>query len=168
MSRLYLLRHAKAAWPLPGMRDFDRPLEPSGCEDAARLGAIMKADALVPADVLCSTAARARETWHHVAAGLGFDEGSAQFTDELYSTDVGGYADLIRAQDSDAVLVIGHNPMLEDLALALATDDASADRKALSYGFSTCGLAVLDFAGPLSQSGPEKGLLRAFITPDGH
>ncbi|RUX92559.1 histidine phosphatase family protein, partial [Mesorhizobium sp. M7A.F.Ca.CA.004.04.1.1] len=38
MSRLYLLRHAKAGWALPGMRDFDRPLDASGRSDAEMMG----------------------------------------------------------------------------------------------------------------------------------
>ncbi|TIX99998.1 MAG: histidine phosphatase family protein, partial [Mesorhizobium sp.] len=42
MSKLYLLRHAKAGWALPGMRDFDRPLDASGIADAETMGAAMR------------------------------------------------------------------------------------------------------------------------------
>ena len=62
MSRLYLLRHSKAGWALPGVRDFDRPLDASGLADAERLGLAMRAAAHVPDLTLCSNARRARET----------------------------------------------------------------------------------------------------------
>ncbi|RVB55078.1 histidine phosphatase family protein, partial [Mesorhizobium sp. M7A.F.Ca.CA.004.06.1.1] len=62
MSRLYLLRHAKAGWALPGMRDFDRPLDASGRSDAEMMGAAMRSRLYVPDRTLCSNAKRAKET----------------------------------------------------------------------------------------------------------
>src|SRR5262245_47015244 len=85
MSRLYLLRHAKAGWAQPGMRDFDRPLEPLGRTDADSIGAAMRANAYIPDLVLCSTAKRARETLDWVAHHIG--NGRVVFSDSLCSTD---------------------------------------------------------------------------------
>ena len=73
MSRLFLLRHAKAGWAEPGMRDFDRPLEPLGRTDADAIGAAMRASAYIPDLVLCSTAKRARETLDWVASLMALD-----------------------------------------------------------------------------------------------
>src|SRR3954452_9870575 len=89
MSRLYLLRHAKAGWAAPGMRDFDRPLDPTGCTDADSIGAGMRAREYIPDLVLCSTAKRARETLDWVARHIGSPR--AVFSDSLYSTDAAGY-----------------------------------------------------------------------------
>src|SRR5690606_14417614 len=63
MSRLYLLRHAKAKWAEPGSRDYDRALELSGRADADGIAASMLLAGHMPGRVLCSGAKRARETW---------------------------------------------------------------------------------------------------------
>ena len=91
MSRLFLLRHAKAGWAEPGMRDFDRPLEPLGRCDADAIGAAMRAHSFIPDLVLCSSAKRARETLDWVARHTG--EARVIFSDNLYSTDAAGYVE---------------------------------------------------------------------------
>ena len=164
MSRLFLLRHAKAGWAEPGMRDFDRPLEPLGRTDADAIGAAMRASAYIPDLVLCSTARRARETLDWVARHTG--DARVIFSDSLYSTDAAGYVEFIRAApDGDQVLVVGHNPMMEDLAMALSGDGDDRARSALVAGFPASALAVIRFAGDLSQTAPGKGYLEAFFTP---
>lgn len=164
MSRLYLLRHAKAGWAEPGMRDFDRPLEPLGRTDADSIGAAMRANAYIPDLVLCSSAKRARETLDWVARHTG--DGRVVFSDSLYSTDAAGYVDFIReTADADAVLLVGHNPMMEDVAEALSGDGDPQARAALHGGFPTSALAVIRFPGNLSEAMPGKGYLEAFMTP---
>jgi phosphohistidine phosphatase len=164
MSRLYLLRHAKAGWAEPGMRDFDRPLEPNGRTDADSIGAAMKARSYAPELVLCSSAKRARETLDWVARHTG--NGRVVYSDSLYSTDAAGYVDFIRVTaDADTVLLVGHNPMMEDVAEALSGDGDPHARSALHGGFPTSALAVIRFAGKLSEVAPGKGYLEAFITP---
>lgn len=162
LSRLYLLRHAKAAWAAPGMRDFDRPLDATGEADARATGTAMQRQGFTPDLTLCSGARRARETLSGIAEGA--DTGRVLFLDCLYSEDAAGYLEAIRKHSGqvEALLVIGHNPMLEDLALALA---ATAPQSGpLSAGFPTSGLAVVDFHEPLSQAAPGKGTLIAFLT----
>lgn len=164
MSRLFLLRHSKAGWAEPGMRDFDRPLEPLGRTDADAVGAAMRASSYVPGLVLCSSARRARETLDWVARHTG--NGRVVYSDKLYSTDAAGYVEFIRATaDADDVLLVGHNPMMEDLATALSGDGDENARGALVSGFPTSALAVIRFAGKLSETAPGKGYLEAFITP---
>ena len=89
MSRLYLLRHAKAGWALPGMRDFDRPLDASGRADAETMGAAMRSRGYVPDLTLCSNARRAKETLEGLAGQT--DTGKVLFFDTLYSEDAAGY-----------------------------------------------------------------------------
>lgn len=163
MSRLFLLRHAKAGWAEPGMRDFDRPLEPLGRTDADSIGAAMKAASYIPDLTLCSSAKRARETLDWVARHTG--DARIVYTDQLYSTDAAGYVDFIReAADGEAVLLVGHNPMMEDVTMALSGDGDDMAKAMLGSGFPTSALAVIRFPGKLAEAAPGKGFLEAFLT----
>lgn len=164
MSRLYLLRHAKAGWALPGVRDFDRPLDATGLADAEATGAVMRANDYVPELTLCSNARRARETLEGIA-GLA-DTGRVVFTDDLYSADATGYLDKIRENGRhSSVLVIGHNPMMEDLAIAVSGQGEEAALHTLHTGFPTSGLAVIRFDGDLTNAAVGGGYLEAFLIP---
>jgi phosphohistidine phosphatase len=167
MSGLYLLRHAKAGWAEPGMRDFDRPLTERGRRDAAAMGMAMRVSGFVPDFVLCSTARRASETMECVTATIGPLAAPPIFVDELYSCDAAGYLSIVRkaADGADTLLVVGHNPMIEDVAVACAADGDEAELAALASGFPTSALAVIRFSRPLAEAAPEKGYLTAFLTP---
>ena len=164
MSTLYLLRHAKAGWALPGVRDFDRPLDASGIADAEMMGTAMRARNYIPDITLCSNAKRARQTLEGIAGHT--DTGRVLFFDKLYSEDAAGYLSLIRENgNSGSVLVIGHNPMTEDLAVAISGDGEQSARATLNSGFPTSGLAVIRFPGSLKEAAPGNGYLEAFVTP---
>jgi len=164
MSRLFLLRHAKAGWAAPGMCDFDRPLDASGESDAQVAGIAMRAGGYFPELVICSSARRARQTLDGVARNL--EAGRVIFTEGLYSTDAAGYVDIIReAPEAGSLLLIGHNPMTEDVAIALSGDGEEAARSAMVAGFPTSALAVIRFPGPFAEAAPGKGYLEAFLTP---
>lgn len=164
MARLYLLRHAKAGWALPGVRDFDRPLDDTGKADAEQVGERMSELGYVPDITLCSGALRARQTLEGVAARA--DTGRVHFDDTLYITDAAGYLDIIRNHgDSGSILIIGHNPMMEDLASAVAGDGEEMARGALNGGFPTSGLAVVRFDQGFEAAAPGSGYLEAFHVP---
>ena len=164
VNRLYLLRHAKAGWALPGVRDFDRPLDASGIADAETIGAAMRAGGHVPDLTLCSNAKRARETLEGIAGHT--DTGRVLFFDSLYSEDAAGYLNIIRENGGfGSLLVIGHNPMMEDLAMAVSGDGDESAMATLNYGFPTSGLAVVRFPGSLADAAPGAGHLEAFLTP---
>jgi phosphohistidine phosphatase len=164
MSRLYLLRHAKAKWAEPGSRDYDRSLELSGRADADNVAASMLLAGYVPDRVLCSGAKRARETWEVASRHLPVAD--VRYMDELYSEDATGYLDIIRGAGGDgSVLVVGHNPMMEDLAMALSCGGESDALAAVAGGFPTCGLAVIRFSTPLDSIAPEDGHLEEFVVP---
>ena len=164
MNRLYLLRHAKAGWAMPGVRDFDRALDEVGIADAQTTGAAMAAADYVPDLTLCSNARRARETLEGIAGQT--DIGRILFFDQLYTEDATGYLSLIRDHGSfGSLLVIGHNPMMEDLAMAIAGGGEDEAREALAGGFPTCGLAVVRFERGLDEIEPGTGYLEAFLTP---
>ncbi|HHZ09180.1 MAG TPA: histidine phosphatase family protein [Rhizobiales bacterium] len=164
MARLLLLRHAKAGWAEPGMRDFDRPLDKTGIEDAAAIGVAMGARDFRPDLVICSGARRARQTLDAIADQI--DLGRVLHTDSLYSSDASGYVDIIReAPLAETLLLVGHNPMMEDVAFALAGDGDDAAKASMAAGFPTSGLAVIRFPGPLADAAPGKGYLELFLTP---
>lgn len=164
MSRLFLLRHAKAGWAQPGMRDFDRPLETSGIADAKLAGMAMQEARYVPDVTLCSSARRARETLEAIAEHA--DTGRVFFRDDLYTADASGYLAIIRENGAHGpLLVIGHNPMLEDLAMALSADGDASARQILNMGFPTSGLAVIRFAQGLDRASTGDGFLEAFLAP---
>ena len=162
MSRIFLLRHAKAAVALPGMRDFDRPLERSGRSDAEAVGRIMLARDLLPETVLCSAAKRTRETWDIVSAG--WPDTEVDFLEPLFSGDAATYLDAARSAKGGSVMLVGHNPMTEALAFALLAPGAAAGGR-LGAGFPTTGLAVIDFDGELADVEPGAGRLAAFVSP---
>lgn len=164
MSKLYLLRHAKAGWAAPGMRDFDRPLDASGQTEAGVMGATMRSRGYVPDLTLCSNARRARETLEHLAGET--EAARVVFLDELYGADAAGYLDLIRDNgEGVSLLVIGHNPMMEDLAMAVSGDGDQISRATLDHGFPTAALAVVRFDGELTNAARGTGYLEAFLTP---
>lgn len=129
------------------------------------MGEQMAAKGLVPDLVLCSTATRARDTWLGVAEAIGPMEDRVTYTDDLYFADSAGYLEIARnAQEAESVMLVGHNPMMEDLAEALTGSGDDAARDILSSGFPKTGLAVIAFDGPLSEAAPGRGRLEMFLT----
>jgi phosphohistidine phosphatase len=163
-SRIYLLRHAKAAAALPGQKDFDRSLDASGQAMASKLGETMLANGLVPETVICSPSVRTRETWAAVSKLLPFDI-EAKFDRALYDGPPGAYVEAIRrAGAAGSVMIIGHNPMTEEAALILAGSGDSGAVNALNVGYPTAGLAIFDQDEPLDSTKPGNAHLVAFVT----
>jgi phosphohistidine phosphatase len=146
MLTLSLLRHAKSSWAEPGLDDHERPLAKRGAKAASAMGAFMASRGLTPDLVLCSDAARARATLALVLRELAAAP-QVVFDDRLYH---GAPATLLaRLNEIETgprhVLLIGHNPGLQALALELIGDGEKADIAALAAKFPTCALAVLTF-----------------------
>ena len=121
MKRLWLLRHAKSSWDDPGLPDPDRPLAPRGRRAAELLAAHLAASDLRPGVVLCSSSLRTRQTLAAILPALG-DALQIRIERELYGA---GAAQLLerlqRLPDRvSSAMLIGHNPGIQDLALALA------------------------------------------------
>jgi phosphohistidine phosphatase len=118
--RLYLLRHAKSSWKDEGLADHDRPLARRGRRAAKAMGRHLREQEVEPELVLCSTARRARETLEGVAASLG--PGAIRIEPGLYGAGPDGLLARLHgiAPPIGSVMVIGHNPALEQLVLLLA------------------------------------------------
>jgi phosphohistidine phosphatase len=149
MKRLLLLRHAKAARD-SGEGDHGRALNARGRADSGRMGAVLHVKGWAPDCVLSSTSARTAETWQLLAAELPAVP-EAEFLEGLYLTPWKAMLNVIRHyahDDAKTLLVVGHNPGVEELALALAQKsddpDARAQLDAMREKFPTCALAVFD------------------------
>lgn len=169
MRRLMLLRHAKSDWSEAGQRDHDRELAARGRAAAPRIGAYLAERALVPDCVLVSTAQRTRETWKLVAAALPARP-KAAFDKRIYEADPDDILDVIRETPSrcQCLLVIGHNPGLQELALMLVKDGRQDDLDRLAAKFPTAALAVIDV--PIDDWASlqaRTGRLESFISPRG-
>lgn len=127
MKELLLLRHAKSSWATPGMDDVDRPLNKRGRRAAALLAGYLEAQGLRPALVLCSIAQRTRETLDLLREALG-SRVAIHLEPELYLADPSTLLNCLRkiADDVPSVMVIAHNPGLQEFALELASAAGSA------------------------------------------
>lgn len=118
---LLILRHAKSDWTRDG-DDFDRPLNARGRRDAPRMGAWLAAQDLIPDRVLSSPARRARQTVEAVAETLSIPAGDILWDERLYLAQLPLLLDILAATPAEIrrLLLVGHNPGLEDLLVHLA------------------------------------------------
>jgi phosphohistidine phosphatase len=166
-KQLVLLRHAKSGWDDPLLADFDRPLAKRGRKAGKRLSAWLRKQHIRPDLVLCSPAARTRETLALIAEAIGetvpilYDKG-------LYLAEMEDLLARIRQVDNAAasVMVIGHNPGMQDFAVALLRPRAEKNRAKLAAKFPTA--AVACFNVPIaawSKLQLEEAVLTKFVKP---
>lgn len=148
--RLFLLRHAKSDWGHKNLDDFDRPLSRRGMAAAPRMGAYMRKRNYVPTLVKCSSSQRTRETLQHVLPSFE-PTPEVRFSRSLYLAEPKFLLEDIRRTPADfsTLLLVGHNPGIGALALALAglpiDEQEEYLKERLSEKFPTACLAVLDF-----------------------
>jgi len=167
MLRLLLLRHAKAERSKPGGRDMERVLTERGRGDAAKIGAYLVHHALLPDLVVVSTAARTRETWTLAAAALP-RKAPVRHEERLYEAGPHGILKIITDAEPDVgtLLVVGHNPGLQELAVQLVASGSAEVRQRLTEEFPTASLVVIDFAiDDWRRLHPRSGRLIRFVTP---
>lgn len=166
MRRLMLLRHAKTERATPGERDRDRRLTKSGRADAPAIGAYMAHHGLVPDIAAVSPARRAQETWT-LAAGPFGKPPSAVSDERIYNATPGALvAVIVEAPKATTLLLVGHNPGLQELAVQLIASGDIGMREQLKEKLPTTGLVVIDL--PIddwSLIHPQAGRLDRFVTP---
>jgi phosphohistidine phosphatase len=177
MRQLLLLRHAKSSWEEASLPDRDRPLSPGGQHAARAMRQAMQDLGLAPDLVLLSPSRRTRET---LAALEPWDE--APLIEAIESLYLASVAQLLGAlhevpETVRSVMLIGHNPGLHELALALAGPlagpsmpkaQSGALRQAIAHlaeGYPTGTLAEFSVAGPWWQLGEGGGQLVRFLRP---
>ncbi|HSZ50976.1 MAG TPA: histidine phosphatase family protein [Caulobacteraceae bacterium] len=146
MRRLILFRHAKAAHRTRGGSDLERPLEAVGRRDAEISGRWMAATGFAPDLVLVSPSARTRETWDEVKSH--FPRAKVEVLEGLYEAtpediEIAMAGPTREAQD---VLVIGHNPGMQELAMNLLSEGGASgeDVEKVASGFPTSTVAVIE------------------------
>ncbi len=134
MKTLLLMRHAKSSHVGSALLDRDRPLAERGRRDAPAVGHRLERSGLLPDRILASSAVRTQETAQGVAAGCGF-AGRIELSDALYAAPPDAYLAALSAlpDDANCVLVIGHNPGLEDLVALLARTRETLPTAALAH-----------------------------------
>ncbi|MFC1227829.1 MULTISPECIES: SixA phosphatase family protein [Streptomyces] len=166
--RLVVLRHAKSAWP-EGVPDRDRPLAARGERDAPAAGRAIAGTVGPPGLVLCSTAVRARRTWELAAAEWATPP-PVRYDSRLYAAGVPALLAVVREAPADVgtLLLVGHNPGLADLVLALAGDGADDTLDRVRAKFPTSAVAVLSWRGTAwPDLAPGTALLTAVTVPRG-
>lgn len=125
MDRLILLRHGKAERDSKSGEDFDRKLTDRGVREATAMAANLADLGLIPDIVLVSPAKRTRETW--AAAQAAFPNSAARVEQLLYLAEERVVRELAEAagQSSRTVMVVGHNPGLQELTIRLLSEGAS-------------------------------------------
>lgn len=163
MKRLLLLRHAKSSWDDPSLADHERPLAPRGHRAAEWMAEYLRSSVPHPDLVLCSSALRTRETLDRMSKAFG--DAEVVVDDDLYGASHDLLLERLRgvADRFETVAVIGHNPGVHDLAIALAGSGEGLGR--MRAKFPTGALAVLTFDGPWGELAPGDGRLEAFVTP---
>ncbi len=168
-QHLWLLRHAKSSRDDPAIPDHQRPLSKRGEKAAAAIRRMMWYNGLVPDLVLVSTARRTQDTmkllrpWERPPI--------VDATDALYLASAARILELLRkvADPVRSVLVIGHNPGLQELAMLLVGADAKVaggkDARRLAKTFPTGALAEFALSAPWSRIGEGAGQLTRFVTP---
>ncbi|MBP0617042.1 SixA phosphatase family protein [Jiella mangrovi] len=164
--RLLILRHAHSSWAQPGQRDHQRPLDGRGEEDAGRLAALLAEEGLSVDAIVCSTATRAVDTLSPLLAVLGKDV-PLEYSDDLYALGAEAYmaAAAKAAAGVSTLLLVGHNPMVEDFTRGLAKDGDEDALAAIATGFPTCALAVVALDRPFAEIAPGAGQLMRVLRP---
>lgn len=134
MKTLLILRHAKSSWNHPELSDYDRPLNARGKHAAPRMGKHLREQGLIPDRILTSSAKRARKTASKVAKACGYT-GKVKKLDTLYETVVGVYYETLQAlpEKYERVMVVGHNPTMEQLVSYLTGQIRQMPTAALAH-----------------------------------
>lgn len=122
--KLIIMRHAKSDWKDHSLADFDRPLNKRGAKDAPRIAQWMVTQNLKPDILICSPALRARQTASEIIKHLKLPETSVVFDKQMYLASTNTLFNIVRTQNDECgtVMLVGHNPGLENLALAITED----------------------------------------------
>jgi phosphohistidine phosphatase len=167
MKTLTLLRHAKSGWNDPVERDFDRPLNRRGRKAAWTIGREMRALGLEFDAILASPAVRVVETLADVAEGYG-EPIRPVYDERLYLAPLATLLEIIRETRAgiERLLIVGHNPGLEMLAMLLSGGDPGALREQLAVKYPTATLAEISLpVDQWSEIGEGMGTIERFVRP---
>lgn len=133
MKTLLLLRHAKSSWDEPSLRDFERPLAARGKRDAPRMGKALRERGPLPDLIISSPAARTRATIKAVTSSARLEAG-LHVEESVYGASSAELMKLVRRlpREKSCVMIVGHNPGLEDLVERLTGESERMPTAALA------------------------------------
>ncbi|HOF01751.1 MAG TPA: histidine phosphatase family protein [Spirochaetota bacterium] len=139
MKKLYLLRHAKSSWDDSSIPDYERDLNDRGRREAKKMGEYFLEKNIIPDMIICSPSKRTRETYKLVVSELGKIIQTI-FEDNIYEASISDIFDAISVvpKEVDSLLIIGHNPGMEDALEKITNIPGIIDK------FGTCSLAELE------------------------
>ncbi len=147
------MRHAKSDWQNPATSDFDRPLNKRGRRAAKEVGVVLKSLVVPPDRVVCSPALRARQTIERVFPQTGWRLDRLQFDQDLYLAPLARLIEIgeKHAATNDSLMLVGHNPGLEDFLKYLCGSDI--ERTGNGKLFTTANVAIVE----LGSNGVSRG-----------
>ncbi|MFN0015680.1 MAG: SixA phosphatase family protein [Saprospiraceae bacterium] len=160
MRQLFLIRHAKSSWAMPGLRDFDRPLNDRGLHDAPLMAALLHNAGVQPHLIVSSPAKRAITTARFFAKGLGIAEAAIVQEPTIYEAFYTDIMAIVHALPDDArtVLIFGHNPTFTDVANRFSSESI--------LNVPTCGIVRIESsAAEWSNFGAENARVTASYFP---
>lgn len=162
---LMIFRHGKSDWAAGTAGDFDRPLNKRGRKAVKRMGRWIRDRSLVPARIVSSPAARARETAVGLCRSADIPESTIEWDDRIYEAGLGDLLSVLRAcpEDSQRVMIVGHNPGLEELVLFLS--DRSVEAPNESPLMPTAALALFKLRGDWSRLAEKCARLTGITRP---
>lgn len=163
--QLYLLRHAKSDWNTNAINDFGRPLNKRGKFDAPRIGGWLSDHGHVPDHAICSPAKRARKTLTRIQKVLRFEDNQVSWEPRVYGASLDILLTVL-AECSGTIhnlLLVGHNPGLEDL-LAYLCPSAAKNSKTVKL-MPTAAVAVITIQLPWSGLEAGSGTLESIVQP---
>ena len=159
-----LFRHAKSAWDTAAATDFERPLAARGHQGAKSIGRWVRDQGCLPDAIISSDAVRARQTLSIFLAEAEAESIPVQFEHAIYMADVSDLLDVLTAApEVQRVMLVGHNPGMEDLVCHL--NDAPGEWSARFKAMPTAALARLELPADWSTPPPGCGRLISFTTP---
>jgi phosphohistidine phosphatase len=135
MKTLLVLRHAKSSWGDPALDDHERPLNKRGQRDAPRMGKLVRDHGLTPELIISSDAVRARLTAEAVAEAAGYAR-DIRFEEALYAAspaDILAVLRTVTTTTAGMVMIVGHNPGLEELVAQLTGEQRDLPTAALAH-----------------------------------
>ena len=163
--RLFIMRHAKSDWSGQGVSDFDRPINKRGQKNARRIGLWMDENNLIPDQIVCSPALRARQTIELVMEQIKkIDAATIYFDESLYLADLETLIEIIQIYKSkhNSLMIVAHNPGLEELVNYLIVQS----KINLNYeSLTTANLVIFKYKDSQFDPVTDQGKLLEFIRP---
>ena len=169
MRTLIFLRHAKSSWALPGVDDFDRPLNDRGNNAAPKMANWLTSEGIKPDVIVCSSAKRTRETLAHIEPMFS-QEVATILEPNLYLASSNTLFECAAKLDDayETAMLLAHNPGLHDAALSALTAASRRESGEMRSRFPTCACAIISLPiNSWSEINTDIGELDAYVTPKG-